>query len=342
MRVKDVSLAKNMVTIRRALSDDVVSTPKSGADRVVPLIAELRAVLEPALRRKLPEALIVTDELGRTPSRQKVLSRFKALCRKAGTREWSFHSIRHFFVTTLLDHGVSAEAVRVLAGHSKLEITQRYAHASGRDLEGAMSRLSRGGATSGTVVMRSRFSDADWYFGRARATAEGRGSRLVRKARGDTVRWDHDGRLSVGVPSCGPATGALGIERVVRHGVAWRLHRLAPSAGRDARNPRFSGEKRGIGRGGGIRTRDDEHPKLVHYQAVRLPVEGGFLAQAGSVEIALGVEGFERNCTESTEWTEYSDDHEQAPRASAVHPRRRAPKSSCTTRLCDSPWREDS
>src|SRR5262249_1439126 len=54
MRVKDVSLARNLVTIRRALSDDIVSTPKSGADRVVPLIPELRAILEPAMKRKLP------------------------------------------------------------------------------------------------------------------------------------------------------------------------------------------------------------------------------------------------------------------------------------------------
>jgi integrase len=143
MRVKDVSLANNSVTIRRALSDDVVSTPKSGADRVVPLIPELRAIVEPAMKRRLPEALIVTDENGRTPRRQKVLRRFKALCRAAGTREWSYHSIRHFFVTALLDRGVSAEAVRMLAGHSKLEVTQRYAHASGRDLRVAMARLSR-------------------------------------------------------------------------------------------------------------------------------------------------------------------------------------------------------
>jgi len=38
-------------------------------------------------------------------------------------REWSFHSIRHFFVFALLNRGVSAEVVRVLAGHSKLEVT---------------------------------------------------------------------------------------------------------------------------------------------------------------------------------------------------------------------------
>jgi len=143
LRVKDVSLVKSLVTIRRALSDDVVSTPKSGAERVVPMIPELRAILEPAMKRKLPEALLVVDELGGTPRRQKVLRRFKALCAQAGTREWSFHSIRHFFITALLNRGVSAEVVRVLAGHSKLEITQRYAHASGADLEGAMARLSR-------------------------------------------------------------------------------------------------------------------------------------------------------------------------------------------------------
>lgn len=143
MRVKDVSLAKNLVTIRRALSDDIVSTPKSGAERVVPLIPELRAILEPAMKRKLPEALIVVDKLGGAPRRQKVLRRFKALCVQAGTREWSFHSIRHFFVTALLNRGVSAEVVRVLAGHSKLEVTQRYAHAIGADLEDAMARLSK-------------------------------------------------------------------------------------------------------------------------------------------------------------------------------------------------------
>lgn len=72
-----------------------------------------------------------------------MLRRFTALYRAVGTREWSFRSIRHFFVTAPLNRGVSAEVVRVLAGHSKLEITQRYAHAIGTDLHGAMARLSK-------------------------------------------------------------------------------------------------------------------------------------------------------------------------------------------------------
>jgi hypothetical protein len=36
----------------------------------------------------------------------------------------------------------------------------------------------------------------------------------------------------------------------------------------------------GLGRGGRIRTDDNEHPKLVHYQAVRLPEGDVYIAPA--------------------------------------------------------------
>jgi site-specific recombinase XerD len=39
--------------------------------------------------------------------------------------------------------GASAEAVRVLAGHSKLEMTQRYAHAAPADLRAAIDKLGK-------------------------------------------------------------------------------------------------------------------------------------------------------------------------------------------------------
>jgi len=40
--------------------------------------------------------------------------------------------------------GAGLEAVRVLAGHSKLEMTQRYAHATGDDLKVAIGKLGGG------------------------------------------------------------------------------------------------------------------------------------------------------------------------------------------------------
>jgi integrase/recombinase XerD len=78
---------------------------------------------------------------GQTPTRQRVLGAFKRLEQQLGVREWSFHSLRHYFCSALIRRGVGVEAVRLLAGHSKLDVTQRYVHATGDDLRAAIARL---------------------------------------------------------------------------------------------------------------------------------------------------------------------------------------------------------
>ncbi len=70
-----------------------------------------------------------------------MLSALKRLEQKLGVREWSFHSLRHYFCSTLIRRGASVEAVRLLAGHSKLDVTQRYVHATADDLRAAIARL---------------------------------------------------------------------------------------------------------------------------------------------------------------------------------------------------------
>ena len=55
--------------------------------------------------------------------------------------ERSFHALRHYFLTALVRGGANLEAVRELAGHSKLHTTQRYVHATGADLRDAIGRL---------------------------------------------------------------------------------------------------------------------------------------------------------------------------------------------------------
>jgi len=49
--------------------------------------------------------------------------------------------LRHYFLTALVRGGANLEAVRELAGHSKLHTTQRYVHATGADLRDAISEL---------------------------------------------------------------------------------------------------------------------------------------------------------------------------------------------------------
>lgn len=142
LEVRDVDLEQHRILIRRACSEDVVMTPKNDQERVVPLVPELEAYLRDAMKDKLPRARLVVDEHGKTPRRQRLLHCFRLFLKREGIRHWTFHSLRHFFISELVRRGAGLEAVRLLAGHSKLEMTQRYAHANAADLRSAMAKLS--------------------------------------------------------------------------------------------------------------------------------------------------------------------------------------------------------
>ena len=142
LQVRDVDIVGGEILVRRALSEDDVLPPKSGHERGVPLAPQLADVLAAALRDKLPAARVVVNARGRTPNRQHVLTALKALQRRHGLRERSFHSLRHYFCSKLVSRGASVEAVRLLAGHSDLATTQRYVHAAGGDLRDAIARLA--------------------------------------------------------------------------------------------------------------------------------------------------------------------------------------------------------
>lgn len=124
------------------MSADEVLTPKSGHHRVIPLSPELRELLGDALRNKLPAAWVVTDAKGATPRRQRVLSLLRSEQERLGLPGRSFHSLRHYFCSTLIRRGASVEAVRVLAGHSALAVTQQYVHATAADLVAAIGKLT--------------------------------------------------------------------------------------------------------------------------------------------------------------------------------------------------------
>ena len=143
LEVRDVDFVEHRLLIRRALSEDVSLTTKTGQERVVPLVPELEERLRGAVKAKLPKARIVVDENGLTPRRQAVLYRFQKFLKQADVRRWSFHSLRHHFISELVRRGAGLEAVRVLAGHTKLATTQIYAHATAADLRSAMDKLAK-------------------------------------------------------------------------------------------------------------------------------------------------------------------------------------------------------
>jgi hypothetical protein len=142
LAVCDVDFKRGQLLVRHALSADEVMPPKSGHERVVPLAPELRTVLEGAVRLRMPLARIIVNERGQTPTRQRVLGAFKRLEQQLGVREWSFHSLRHYFCSALVRRGGSASK-RCVSSPGTPSSTSRNATCTRRATSGPRSPGSR-------------------------------------------------------------------------------------------------------------------------------------------------------------------------------------------------------
>jgi integrase len=140
LRWTDVDLKGGNISVRRALTQGEATTPKSGSHRVVPIATPLRMRLESAATtRANPWAPVATTSLGKVWGEfglNQAFQRAQARARRSG---WSFHDLRHFFVTELFRRGAPAPAVQRLAGHADLATTERYADMVASDLRAAVA-----------------------------------------------------------------------------------------------------------------------------------------------------------------------------------------------------------
>jgi integrase len=150
LRWSDIDLVGKTVTVRRTISRNEESTPKSGDHRVIPIAEPLKAQLDQAiLTRKGPWAPVALTSFGKLWGESGLNQNFIRAQERASRKGWSFHDLRHFFVTELFRLGVPAPTVRLLAGHADLTTTQRYADMAASDLRDAVDRF--GGNSWATV-----------------------------------------------------------------------------------------------------------------------------------------------------------------------------------------------
>ena len=103
-------------------------TPKSGHEREIPLTPRLKGeLMEAAKTPHLPTDPLAPNSLGRVWG-ESSLARGEGLFSKLEKESHKFHSLRHYFVTSLFKAGVGAPTVRDLAGHRHMQVTARYAH----------------------------------------------------------------------------------------------------------------------------------------------------------------------------------------------------------------------
>ena len=63
---------------------------------------------------------------------------FVAACNDAGIADFHFHDLRHTFATRLGDAGDSPATIAKLLGHSNIQMTMRYTHATDDALRSAV------------------------------------------------------------------------------------------------------------------------------------------------------------------------------------------------------------
>ena len=124
----DIAFDKNEITIRHNFSGNVLTSPKTGQERKIPLTKSLRDLLS-RHPRTLRCDFIFT--LNGKPYYESSLGKiWRTACKKIGIEVKPYDGTRHSFASQLVNRGKSLEIIGEILGHSDIRTTKKYAHVS--------------------------------------------------------------------------------------------------------------------------------------------------------------------------------------------------------------------
>ncbi|MBK9032124.1 MAG: site-specific integrase [Myxococcales bacterium] len=126
LRWQDVDLDGGKLQVEENFVDGVTGPPKSGKGRVVPLSNDAIAALTAIRHTRGP--LVFCGRRGSHIHHGTAVKALNMICDHAGRPRINWHRFRHTFASHLMMRGVSPKAIMDLLGHSKMELTLRYAH----------------------------------------------------------------------------------------------------------------------------------------------------------------------------------------------------------------------
>lgn len=143
---QDVDLENGRLCVQRSSWNGIVTTPKSGQLRYVPMTTRLAAILRLHWHPRNP--LVLCNGAGQPLTRQQVQYRVARVARKANVAV-GVHVLRHTFCSHLAMRGAPVGTIQALAGHQDLSVTQRYMHHTRSTLESAIALLNGPGYARG-------------------------------------------------------------------------------------------------------------------------------------------------------------------------------------------------
>lgn len=142
LRFTDVDLMEGVIRVDRGKGRG------GGKDRVLPIAPELRDVLSEYLRERQRHHLVSPEFFSCLQTRAGMsVSTFRRIVdrvRRASGVPFSYHSLRHSFLTHLLRSGTGIHVVSALAGHTQITTTAMYLRVFDADKERALRGFSFG------------------------------------------------------------------------------------------------------------------------------------------------------------------------------------------------------
>lgn len=127
----------------------VVNT-KTAHDRIIPMSQRVRELLIAQRKTRKGEHVFASRRIAKRRAGEglvDVKKAFVAACSAAGIADFHFHDLRHTFATRLGDAGCNVTTIARLLGHSNIQMSMRYTHASDDSLRSAVEHAQKSRVT---------------------------------------------------------------------------------------------------------------------------------------------------------------------------------------------------
>lgn len=131
---RDIDFDAKQIRVQRSMEQTkaglrLKETKTKRSRRQIPMCKELFTELQARKGNAAPDAFVVTSIEGGPVQPNRLSTMFTHIRRSAGINRGSLHMLRHTFVSTLLNEGVSLKVLQELVGHSTIVTTMdRYGH----------------------------------------------------------------------------------------------------------------------------------------------------------------------------------------------------------------------
>jgi integrase len=128
----------------------VVNT-KTARDRIIPMSHSVREVLIEQRQTQEGDLVFASRRIAKRRMDEglvDVKKGFVAACIDAGIADFHFHDLRHTFATRLGDAGCNVTTIARLLGHSNIQMSMRYTHASDDTLRNAVEYAQKARVTN--------------------------------------------------------------------------------------------------------------------------------------------------------------------------------------------------